>query len=278
MSARILVIEDDPASLELMTYLLTAHGYATLAASRGDTGLAQARQECLDLIVCDIQLPGIDGYGIARALKADESRRAVPIVAVTALAMVGDRNAILAAGFDAYVSKPIDPAMFVAQVEPFLDSQYRAMPRIVPQVQPNQISTPRLRGTVLVLDDSPTNVELKRSILEPVGYRIVTAGVVTDGLHLAREEVPMLIISDIGLPGASGLEFLSAAKADPRLQHIPIIIMTSTHLQPATREMALSLGAARFLVRPMEAERVLREVEACLAEAYGDADGDDSYR
>jgi CheY-like chemotaxis protein len=120
VQATILVIEDDPPSLELMTYLLNAHGFTTLTADRGDDGIAMARRERPDLIICDIQLPGVDGYEIARLLKSEESLRSMPLVAVTALAMVGDREKVLAAGFDEYVSKPIDPATFVALIEPLL--------------------------------------------------------------------------------------------------------------------------------------------------------------
>lgn len=125
MTGRILVIEDDPSSLELMFYLLNAHGYVTTTAARGDDGLAAVRNHPPDLVICDIQLPGLDGYAIAANLKADEKLRSVPLVAVTALAMVGDRERVLAAGFDAYVSKPIDPSTFVAQIEPLLKPELR---------------------------------------------------------------------------------------------------------------------------------------------------------
>jgi two-component system, cell cycle response regulator len=125
VTGRILVIEDDPSSLELMSYLLTTHGYVTTTAARGDDGLAAVRNHPPDLVICDIQLPGLDGYAVAANLKADEQLRSVPLVAVTALAMVGDRERVLAAGFDAYVSKPIDPSTFIAQIEPLLKPELR---------------------------------------------------------------------------------------------------------------------------------------------------------
>ena len=125
MIARILVIEDDPASLELISYLLCAHGYATTTASRGDEGLAAAQAMRPDIILCDVQLPGLDGYAVAAQLKADDALKSVPLVALTALAMVGDRERVLAAGFDAYVSKPIDPLHFVEQIDPLLKPELR---------------------------------------------------------------------------------------------------------------------------------------------------------
>jgi CheY-like chemotaxis protein len=120
MPARILVIEDDPNTLELLTYLLTAFGHTVLTADNGVAGLAVARAERPDLIACDIQLPQLDGLGVARALGADPELSAIPLIAVTAFSMVGDRESILTAGFDAYISKPIAPETFVAQLDRYL--------------------------------------------------------------------------------------------------------------------------------------------------------------
>lgn len=119
--ARIAVIEDNPANRELMAYLLKAFGHAPLEASDGVAGLELVRQEVPDIILCDLQLPGIDGYEIARQLKSDPALSSIPLVAVTAYAMVGDRDAVLAAGFDGYITKPITPELFVGQVEAFLN-------------------------------------------------------------------------------------------------------------------------------------------------------------
>src|SRR5690348_7930396 len=116
MPSRILVIEDNPTNLELMAYLLRAFSHTVLTACDGQAGLEIARRESPDLIVCDIQLPKLDGYAVAQQIKGHPALRAIPLVAVTALAMVGDRNRVLAAGFDGYLAKPIAPRTFVAQV------------------------------------------------------------------------------------------------------------------------------------------------------------------
>jgi CheY-like chemotaxis protein len=120
MPARILVIEDDPNTLELMTYLLGAFGHTALAACNGVAGMAVASAERPDLIVCDIQLSELDGYGVACALAENSQLSAIPVIAVTALAMVGDRERILAAGFDGYMSKPIVPETFVGELDRYL--------------------------------------------------------------------------------------------------------------------------------------------------------------
>ena len=123
--ARILIIEDNDTHRALMVYLLKAFGYKTLEAVDGDGGLNIARDERPELIVCDIHLPKVDGYGVVKQLQSNRALRNIPIVAVTALAMVGDQKRILSAGFDAYISKPIDPQTFVAQIAQLLPAQLR---------------------------------------------------------------------------------------------------------------------------------------------------------
>lgn len=111
------MIEDNAANLELMTYLLNAFGHTTVAARDGEEGVQAALRANPDLILCDIALPKLDGYGVARRLKTEASLNGVPLIAVTASAMVGDRDKVIAAGFDAYISKPITPETFVAEIE-----------------------------------------------------------------------------------------------------------------------------------------------------------------
>ena len=120
MKGRFLVIEDNPQNLELMSYLLRAFGHTVLPASDGAEGIELARQEKLDLIICDVHLPVMDGYEVAQYLKRHPLLRQIPLVAVTALAMVGDREKVLSAGFDGYIDKPIDPEAFVRQIEAFM--------------------------------------------------------------------------------------------------------------------------------------------------------------
>src|SRR5690349_3218725 len=103
--ARILVIEDNPVNLELVTYLLHSWGHETRTARHGEAGLELARNERPDAVICDIQMPvGMDGYAVARAMKGDATLRDVPLVALTAYAMVGDHDRSIDAGFDLHVA------------------------------------------------------------------------------------------------------------------------------------------------------------------------------
>lgn len=120
MSRRILLIEDNAQNRYLARFLLERHGHQVIAAESGPLGLRLAAEERPDLILLDIQLPGMDGHAIARTLKGDPSLRAIPIVAVTSYAMVGDREKCLESGAEGYIEKPINPDTFVAEVERFL--------------------------------------------------------------------------------------------------------------------------------------------------------------
>lgn len=104
---RILVVEDNELNLKLLADLLDFHGYSIVVAGLGESALDIASQQLPDLVLLDIQLPDISGTEVARRLKADQRTRAIPIIAVTAFAMSGDRANILASGCDEYVSKPI---------------------------------------------------------------------------------------------------------------------------------------------------------------------------
>jgi CheY-like chemotaxis protein len=120
MGARILVIEDNPTNLELMTYLLNAFGHTTFVARDGRQGVEAALRETPEIILCDLALPEMDGYEVVRRLKTEPGLNDVPIIAVTASAMVGDREKVVLTGFDGYISKPITPETFVQEVESYL--------------------------------------------------------------------------------------------------------------------------------------------------------------
>lgn len=119
--ARVLIVEDNEVNLELVVYLLEAFNHATLVARDGLEGWQIAQTELPDLILLDVHLPKLDGYELVQRLKSDPQTRPIPVVAVTALAMVGDRDKVLGAGFDGYITKPIDPQTMVSQVESFLN-------------------------------------------------------------------------------------------------------------------------------------------------------------
>lgn len=104
----VLIVEDNAKNLKLVRDVLQFHGYATLEAESGEAGIALARAQHPALILMDVQLPGMDGRAAMKVLKADTSTQYIPIIALTAFAMKGDQESLLAEGFDGYLSKPIN--------------------------------------------------------------------------------------------------------------------------------------------------------------------------
>ena len=118
----VLLIEDNPQNRYLVTFLLEAHGYSVTTAADGPQGIDLAGRLLPQLILLDIQLPTMDGYAVARALRANPILEHTPIVAVTSYAMSGDREKAIAAGCNGYVEKPINPETFVAEIERYLEA------------------------------------------------------------------------------------------------------------------------------------------------------------
>jgi two-component system cell cycle response regulator DivK len=114
--ARVLIIEDNAANMTLAKFLLESEGHVAMTAPDAETGLALARDQQPDLILMDIQLPGMDGLEATRLLKSDPTTRAIPVVALTALAMKGDEERIRGAGCDGYIAKPLSYKDFLATV------------------------------------------------------------------------------------------------------------------------------------------------------------------
>ena len=118
--AKILIIEDNEQNLYLETFILQKNGHEIIQARNGESGISLAAQTVPDLILLDIQLPGMDGYTVAEGLRKNPTIAGIPIIAVTSYAMTGDRERILEAGCTGYIEKPINPDTFPMEINQFL--------------------------------------------------------------------------------------------------------------------------------------------------------------
>ena len=126
MVPTILVIEDNALNLELVRDVLSTAGMRVFDARNGQEGLEAASRLNPSLILLDIRLPGLNGYGVLERLKADPAMASIPVVALTAQAMVGDRERALASGFNDYIPKPVDTRSLVAKVRALVNPPQRA--------------------------------------------------------------------------------------------------------------------------------------------------------
>jgi len=131
--AKVLIVEDNPANMTLAVFLLESAGHSVIKAADAEAGLTLARNQQPQLILMDIQLPGMDGLEATRLLKQDDATRDIPVLALTALAMKGDEQRIRAAGCDGYISKPLAYKDFLAVVSAHL---VRRPPRVTTDDEP----------------------------------------------------------------------------------------------------------------------------------------------
>jgi len=267
MGTHIIVVEDTPDSLQLMSYLLRAHDHTVTPFNNAEGGVALAAQDPPGLIVMDLQLAdGIDGFEAVRQLRAAPATREVPVVAVTAFAMVGDREQALAAGFSDYLTKPIDPYTFAQDIDRNLPPALRGRRRPPPEQESSEATdeaepTPQENGCVLAVDDQPANIDLLRSVLVPNGYRVAGAVSIDEAVVTAQTIQPDLVLSDVHIRNESGLDLWRRFQNDPALAAIPFAFTT------ATAGLLDNLpGPAEVIRRPIEPNQLLTRVR-CLVRA-----------
>ncbi|MBV8637000.1 MAG: response regulator [Candidatus Eremiobacteraeota bacterium] len=242
---KILTVDDNRPSLELMTYLLRAFGHDVTPFNSSGSALEAAISGDYDLIVADVRMPDMDGFEFIRRYKREAASPA-PVIAVTAHAMVGDKERMLAAGFDGYIPKPIDPQSIKAEIDEMLT-----------ELSHNGAS-------VLIVDNTTVNLELLDRTLTPFGYRVVRARSVREAESKLETERPSLILCDLHMPGGDAFELLQHVKADSRLQDIPVLVMSSSVWQTADKQRALELGAKKFILRPIEPQALVNEVRDAI--------------
>lgn len=268
MQPRILIIEDTPASIELAAYLIESAGWKTLMAVDGEDGLATVRSERPDLILCDIHVPKLDGFGIVARLKADPVLHRIPIVAVTALAMVGDRERAFAAGFDGYLPKPIVPETFIESLRRFLPAAAPSPPAeaTTPGLEQVPDYTHRRDGSVLIVDDQADNIALCRSILAPVVRDVRSAASMAVALDSIRRKHPDLVLCDVDMPGGGALELMEALQQEPAHDQVPVVVISSfpaAEFRALTRH--LDFKPRIVLFRPLEPEALRAAILDVLA-------------
>ncbi len=255
----VLVVEDDHLNMKLMRSILGLGQYRILEAIDAENGLKLAAEQRPDLILMDLQLPGLDGLSATRRLKADPDLRHIPVIALTGLAMDGDREKALEAGCDDYISKPI-------RMRGFLESIGRYQRRPSPPSSPREahpLPAPSHQGRILVVDDDPKNVKLVAAILGASAYECLPAYGGREALQLAREKRPDLILLDIMMPDIDGYQVTRELKAALETAAIPIVMITSLNGEE-DKAHAMACGADEFLTKPVNAVELLARVNTML--------------
>ncbi len=239
----ILVIDDNDEAREIVRRLLLTEGYRVIEATGGEAGLALARQESPDAITLDVLMPGMDGWAVLAALKADPSLAGIPVIMLT---MLEDQHLGVALGASEYVTKPIDRDHLRA-----LLARYRREDR---------------REVLVVEDDAPTR-ELLRRLLESDGWAVTEAPNGQAGLEQLEVITPALILLDLMMPVMDGWEFARALQAREAWRSLPVVVLTARDLTPEDRR-ALSGDVQSVLQKgAFEPQELREEIHRLLAVA-----------
>jgi two-component system, NtrC family, sensor kinase len=206
----VLVIDDEAAVRDLMQRFLTREGFRVVVAHTGEEGLRLARDVRPDAITLDVMMPGMDGWTVLSALKADPDVADIPVIMLT---IVDDRNLGYALGASDYLTKPIDRERLVT---------------VLKQHRPDR--------PVLVVDDDVTLRQLLRRMLEPEGYAVVEAENGRVALDRLREVSPSVVLLDLMMPEMDGFEFVSEFRRHDAWRAIPIVVITARDLSRADHE------------------------------------------
>jgi GAF domain-containing protein/CheY-like chemotaxis protein len=235
----VLVIDDEAAVRDLMQRFLVKEGFRVATAAGGDEGLRRARELHPDAITLDVMMPGMDGWAVLAALKADPAVADIPVIMLT---IVDDRNLGYALGAAEYLTKPVDRERLVAVLK-----KYR---RDLP---------------VLVVDDDPVLRELLGRTLATAGYTVVEAENGRVALERLREVSPSVILLDLMMPEMDGFEFLVALRDHDAWREIPVVVITARDLSAEDRAR-LNGRVERILQKGAYGrEALLTEVRALVA-------------
>ncbi len=202
----VLVVEDDPSAAKLLSLYLTEAGFAVEFANTGEVGLEKVRALRPGVITLDILMQGLDGWEFLSRLKDDHKIAGIPVVIVSIL---DERGKGFSLGAAEYLVKPVDRDDVISAVR---------------RVARTSSAQPDMK--ILIVDDDPLVLELMQAVLEPEGFTVLKAGSGREGIALAREHLPHLIILDLLMPDVDGFQVLNELKRGPLTANIPIVILT----------------------------------------------------
>lgn len=247
---RILIVDDSATIRKALTKQMETYGARITQAEDGEQGWEAALREDFDLIISDVEMPRLDGFGLCQRLKGNVRTRGIPVIILSSLDADKDIEQGFKVGATAYVSKSEAPIQLNGTIEKVLKQSRFSRSRCI-----------------LVVDDSTTIRQLVSKALEEAGFQVMTAENGKQAFARINERRPDLIISDIDMPEMDGIELCKKTHDDPNLALIPFVIMSANSDRAIMRRL-LSLGASGYLVKPFNLEQIVITAERLLSHHF----------
>lgn len=270
---KILIVEDNEMNRDILSRELRDRDHEVVAATNGEEGIEKSLTESPDLILMDLSLPGIDGWDATRAIKADAQTARIPVIALTAHAMPGDRDKALAAGCDDYETKPYDWTRLFTKVDAILqrvqaESKEEDVESPVPHsAAADAPAVPRREAisgrTILIVDDKELNRDLLARGVHDDGHHALFAVNGREALEALEQHNVDLVLLDIMMPQVDGFEVLRRMKADTELRHIPVIVISASE-QMASAVKCIEMGADDYLPKPWDPVLLKARIDSSL--------------
>ena len=263
----ILVVDDQPCSLVLLTEVLEHENYEVWPATSGADALKKAGMLLPDLILLDVNMPGMNGYEVCRQLKADARTQLIPVIFVSALDESWDKVQGFSVGGTDYITKPIDTLEALVRIDHQIQLgvtraqlsrllaneqlQDSAQLSATPQDRSSGRRASDAKASIMVVDDDPRNLSFLVHLLEEEGYDVWQSATGTEALRFAPTVLPDLILLDINLPDIGGYDVCHQLKMNDATKLIPVIFVSALN-ETWDKVKGFALGGSDYVTKPLE--------------------------
>ncbi len=276
----ILIIDDDPTNLEVLKTQLEHAGFSVLTASDGHEAFQIINGDRIDLILCDVMMPMVDGYTFAMRMRERERLRDIPLVFVSAKDQTADKVRGYQVGAIDYLAKPVEMDELLCKINAILhlhqqhDDIYtrtktvKTRDKIYDTEQDKEDAYTHIKPgdgeTILVVDDEPINVEVFKTQLTQYNYQVLTASDGMKALDMIERNKPDLVLLDLMMPKMSGFKVCKILREEKNMKNLPVIMLTAKS-NIYDKIYGLNVGANDYLIKPFNKEELLTRIHLLLS-------------
>jgi len=256
---RILIVDDHPTTATTLARAVAQLGskVEVFSATSGREALERVQGSAADILITDMIMPEMNGLELVEKLQEHPGGKPAHVILITAYDVPGLKESSRRMKVDEIIVKPVRPERICQIVGNFLEDWSRAKP-------PAKEKASQKSFKILIADDRPDNVTLLSRYIENEGYEYITASDGVEALERVREHLPDLVLLDINMPKKDGFAVLEEIRADPALQHIPVIILTAARIDPADVQSGFNLGADDYVLKPFDRRELMARIRTKL--------------